>query len=183
MLGYPERVPNITTELCYPSSPSRSSGGHGAWMAVRRGPRFDERPIPDTPIPESLIDLMTLSSSLAIRWPRTTDESRLALIRQIQQVATELGLETRMQTASFSAEAPGHDDVTGLLVLTPRELDVLRLLAVGHSTHEVAVLLGILPTTVRSHVKSLLSKLGVHSRLEAVSLLLRHDPTSSRLGA
>jgi DNA-binding NarL/FixJ family response regulator len=153
-------------------------------MAVRRGPRFDERPIPDTPIPESLIDLMTLTSSLAIRWPRTTDESRLALIRQIQQVATELGLETRMQTVpSFSAEAPGHDDVTGLLVLTPRELDVLRLLAVGHSTHEVAVLLGILPTTVRSHVKSLLSKLGVHSRLEAVSLLLRHDPTSSQQGA
>jgi len=153
-------------------------------MAVGRGPRFDERLIPDTPIPEPLIDLMTLSSSLAIRWPNTTDESRLALIRQIQQVATELGLETRMQTVpSFSAEARGHDDLTGLLVLTPRELDVLRLLAVGHSTDEVAVLLGILPTTVRSHVKSLLSKLGVHSRVEAVSLLLRHDPTSSQQSA
>ncbi len=89
-----------------------------------------------------------------------------------------------MQTVpSFSAEARGHDDLTGLLVLTPRELDVLRLLAVGHSTDEVAVLLGILPTTVRSHVKSLLSKLGVHSRVKAVSLLLRHDPTSSQQSA
>jgi DNA-binding CsgD family transcriptional regulator len=153
-------------------------------MAVEHEPRFGERPVPGTSIPKSLSDLMTLSSSLAIRWATLTDESRLALIRQIQQVATRLGLATRMQAVpSPSAGDAGLDELTGLLVLTPRELDVLRLLAAGHSTIRVAVLLGISPATVRSHVKSLLPKLGVHSRLEAVSLLLRNDPTPSQQSA
>ena len=35
--------------------------------------------------------------------------------------------------------------------------------------------LGIATLTVRSHVQSMLSKLGVHSRLEAASLAVRHD--------
>jgi two-component system nitrate/nitrite response regulator NarL len=53
--------------------------------------------------------------------------------------------------------------------LTSRELEILVLLAQGVATRDIAVLLHIAPHTVRSHVQSLMSKLGVHSRLEAVA--------------
>jgi DNA-binding NarL/FixJ family response regulator len=51
---------------------------------------------------------------------------------------------------------------------TPRELDVLRLLADGHNTHELANLLGIAPHTVEWHVTHVIEKLRVHSKLQAV---------------
>jgi PAS domain S-box-containing protein len=52
--------------------------------------------------------------------------------------------------------------------LTPRQLDVLRHLAAGHSTERIARALGIAPETVRNHIRGILSGLGVHTRLEAV---------------
>jgi len=52
--------------------------------------------------------------------------------------------------------------------LTPRQLDVLRHLAAGHSTDRIATSLGISVDTVRNHVRGLLGGLGAHSRLEAV---------------
>jgi len=61
-----------------------------------------------------------------------------------------------------------------LFLLTPREIEVLQAMADGHSTARIAVVLGISTGTVRSHVKSLLGKLGLHSRVEAVSLILRN---------
>lgn len=52
--------------------------------------------------------------------------------------------------------------------LTPREKEVLRLMAEGTSSREIAARLGISYTTVRTHIRSLGSKLGVHSKLEAI---------------
>lgn len=52
--------------------------------------------------------------------------------------------------------------------LTPREKEVLRLMADGTSSREIAGRLGISYTTVRTHIRSLGSKLGVHSKLEAI---------------
>ena len=51
---------------------------------------------------------------------------------------------------------------------TPRELDVLRLLAEGHDTGTMARRLGIAPHTVEWHVSHLIEKLQVHSKLQAV---------------
>lgn len=59
-------------------------------------------------------------------------------------------------------------------VLTGRERDVLRLLARGASTGEMAGELGISATTVRNHIQHLLEKLKAHNRLQAVSVALRH---------
>ncbi|MGZ5352215.1 MAG: response regulator [Actinomycetota bacterium] len=58
--------------------------------------------------------------------------------------------------------------------LTPRETEILRSLASGRTTTEVAEILGISALTVQSHVKSILAKLGVHSKIEAVTLAWRH---------
>ncbi|MBV8217235.1 MAG: response regulator transcription factor [Solirubrobacterales bacterium] len=52
--------------------------------------------------------------------------------------------------------------------LTNREWEIVELLADGASTQDIADSLVLSPTTVYSHVKSLLRKLGVHSRREAV---------------
>ena len=52
--------------------------------------------------------------------------------------------------------------------LTPREKEVLRMMAEGISSREIATRLGISYTTVRTHIRSLGSKLGVHSKLEAI---------------
>ena len=52
--------------------------------------------------------------------------------------------------------------------LTAREKEVLRLMAEGISSRAIASRLGITYTTVRTHIRSLGSKLGVHSKLEAI---------------
>lgn len=57
--------------------------------------------------------------------------------------------------------------------LTGREREILRLLADGSSTGEISDALGIRPMTVQSHVKNILAKLGVHSKVEAVTLAWR----------
>jgi DNA-binding NarL/FixJ family response regulator len=51
---------------------------------------------------------------------------------------------------------------------TPRELDVLRLLAEGHDTGTLARRMGIAPHTVEWHVRHVIEKLQVHSKLQAV---------------
>ena len=52
--------------------------------------------------------------------------------------------------------------------LTPREKEVLKLMAEGLPSRSIAAELGISYTTVRTHIRSLGGKLGVHSKLEAI---------------
>ena len=58
--------------------------------------------------------------------------------------------------------------------LTPRERDILTHLARGKSVSTIADELSISTLTVRTHIRNLLSKLGVHSRLEAVAYAIRN---------
>jgi len=57
--------------------------------------------------------------------------------------------------------------------LTPREMDVLRLLAQGNSNKEIARTLHLLEETVKFHVRHILAKLGVQSRTQAVLAAIR----------
>ena len=57
--------------------------------------------------------------------------------------------------------------------LTPRELDVLRLVAHGLGNKEIAAELALSTHTVKYHLASVLAKLGVRSRTEAVSRGIR----------
>jgi DNA-binding CsgD family transcriptional regulator len=59
--------------------------------------------------------------------------------------------------------------------LTPREHQVLGLLAEGADGGTIAAKLGLSRMMVRTDVQSIMQKLGVHSRLEAATLLVRSD--------
>jgi DNA-binding NarL/FixJ family response regulator len=58
--------------------------------------------------------------------------------------------------------------------LTPREQEVLRMLARGLANKEIAARLNISEHTVKFHVAAILGKLGAASRTEAVALGIRH---------
>jgi two-component system response regulator NreC len=57
--------------------------------------------------------------------------------------------------------------------LTGREREILKLLAEGHSTHEIAQLLVISPKTVERHKTNLMAKLDIHNRLDLFKYALR----------
>lgn len=65
--------------------------------------------------------------------------------------------------------------------MTERERQCLNLLVRGLGTLDMARVLAVSPTTVRSHVQALLTKLGAHSRLEAASLAVRHGLVTDEL--
>jgi two-component system, NarL family, nitrate/nitrite response regulator NarL len=58
--------------------------------------------------------------------------------------------------------------------LTSRERECLAMLVAGLDTETMVAELGVARTTVRTHLQSVLAKLGVHSRLEAASFAVRH---------
>jgi PAS domain S-box-containing protein len=66
--------------------------------------------------------------------------------------------------------APGSPGAS----LSRRELEVLRLMADGLSTSVAAQRLRVSRATIRNHVQNILTKLGVHSRLEAVAFATKH---------
>jgi len=63
---------------------------------------------------------------------------------------------------------PQKTDVASTGGLSEREMEVLRLLKTGMTSKEIADSLIIATSTTRSHLKSIYSKLDVHSRLEAI---------------
>lgn len=73
-------------------------------------------------------------------------------------------------TAARSGRSPAGGSVPPL---TQRELEVLRLMAQGHSVGTNARLLRITPNTCRGYVKAILAKLDAHSQLEAVAAATR----------
>ena len=61
-----------------------------------------------------------------------------------------------------------------LAALTRREREVLACLAEGSNRRDLAERLHMSPNTARTHLQNLMSKLGVHSALEAVALTRSH---------
>ncbi len=83
--------------------------------------------------------------------------------------ATLLRLLAKINDNSRTARPP--DSMASRL--TPREYTVLQQIATGGDDGVISVRLGISPLTFRTHVRNIMGKLGVHSRLEAVTLALR----------
>ena len=75
---------------------------------------------------------------------------------------------TRRLVERFAAPSPTPEQMRAIGSLTERESDVLRLLAQGHSNREMSEELFVGMETVKSHVGSVLMKLGVRDRTQAV---------------
>lgn len=74
----------------------------------------------------------------------------------------------RLTPAPARAEFRRNDAAIRSLGLTPRECEILALLASGQSNKELARTLGISPNTVKTHLASLFGKLGVDRRIQAI---------------
>jgi DNA-binding NarL/FixJ family response regulator len=72
-----------------------------------------------------------------------------------------------------SGPQPGNDPLSAL---TPRETEVLRRIAEGQNTKNMAREMNVTTETLRTYVRNVLAKLGAHSRLEAAALAVQHVP-------
>jgi len=102
-------------------------------------------------------------ASAFVHKSRAADEviETIRLVSQGQNLITPRTIATLLnKRKTMSAQ---------LQSLTPRERDVLRRVAAGVSSRDIARELGISYTTVRTHIRSLGRKLGVHSKLEATA--------------
>jgi DNA-binding NarL/FixJ family response regulator len=95
---------------------------------------------------------------------------------QLAEAVTSVGREdtllapavTRRLIEHFTATSRAPRPPDAFAQLTPREIEVLRLLAAGQSNAEIAGTLFIAETTVKTHVARLLTKLGLRDRVQAV---------------
>jgi predicted ATPase/DNA-binding CsgD family transcriptional regulator len=111
--------------------------------------------------------IATLSSRLDDESIRTARTEGYDL--SLEQMA-ELVLEVLDEAALADAPHAKAGDTSRRGVLSPRELEVLRLVAVGLSNHEIAGQLFITDRTVRYHLTSIFGKLGADNRTQAVAL-------------
>lgn len=88
------------------------------------------------------------------------------VVKAIRDVARGKMLITPRTIATLLEKRRGID--AQLERLTAREKEVLRLMAQGYPSRSIAATLGISYTTVRTHIRSLGTKLAVHSKLEAI---------------
>jgi two-component system, NarL family, response regulator YdfI len=105
------------------------------------------------------------------------DATSEGIVAAIQATATGLvvlhpdGLHSVLSLI-FSREQTEPDPSDQML--TPREIEVLRMVAEGLGNKEIASRLGISDHTVKFHISSIFGKLGVSSRTEAVTVGIRH---------
>jgi DNA-binding NarL/FixJ family response regulator len=90
------------------------------------------------------------------------------LVRAIRQVHAGQSYVSPAIGAKLARQVSGPQRSGGLL--TPRELAVLRLVAVGQSNRQIAASLGITERTVKFHVTAIFNKLGADNRAQAVAV-------------
>ncbi|RUT07702.1 hypothetical protein DSM106972_019620 [Dulcicalothrix desertica PCC 7102] len=98
----------------------------------------------------------------------TPSEELAAAIRAVHQGYTHMGPGLFEKAFSQSATQPVKLNIPQeLLELSPRELQVLRLIATGANNREIARTLYISENTVKNHVTNILSSLGLRDRTQA----------------
>lgn len=100
------------------------------------------------------------------------DQGLDGILRTLDRVmAGEIVIDpdTLRSVVSARREPPAHDVRWLARFLTPREREVLAHIVAGETTDQMAAAMGITRSTARTHVQSVLQKLGVHSRLQAAT--------------
>jgi DNA-binding NarL/FixJ family response regulator len=113
---------------------------------------------------------------LALARPGDRQEAA-ALLAEVAATARELGIHGLGEHASALLKELATPAPTWPAGLTGREVEVLRLIAAGHSNRAIAQALFISPNTVLRHVSNIFTKTGVANRAEAAAYATRHGLT------
>ena len=123
--------------------------------------------------PESLLEAMRIGVAGYVR----KDQRLEGIVTALRRAAEgESAIDKTLLRKLTSAARP-HSRRSAVASLTQQERVVLGYLAEGLQTFEIVSQLGISTSTVRSHIQAILSKLGVHTRLQAVALYNATDRT------
>jgi DNA-binding NarL/FixJ family response regulator len=101
------------------------------------------------------------------------DQSLTVILEALDRVVAGRGLRAPPKPRLPAGAGEGARVRRVVRQLTFREREVLRRLVLAENTEAIAQALGVAPSTVRTHLQNVLVKLGVHSRLQAVALVLR----------
>jgi DNA-binding NarL/FixJ family response regulator len=116
------------------------------------------------------------ASALGFHGSLTKDTDTGALVNAIRKVAGgQIVAPSQLPRRTAKRWTNERHDELLISQLTPRELEVVRLMATAASSQEIARRLLISVNTVRSHIQSIFTKLQVHSRLGAVAFAAAHD--------
>ena len=102
----------------------------------------------------------------------------MSLLDEALAISLELGmhtLEERVVALRAGVRSRPRSPQSYPDGLTQREVEVLRLIAVGRSNRDIANVLFVSPNTVASHVRSILTKTSTANRTEAAAYARRHD--------
>ena len=94
----------------------------------------------------------------------------------LEQAVALAGAEECADDARQAPEVPKHSTHE----LSPRELEVVRLLAGGCTNRQIAEQLVIAPRTADTHIGNVLTKLDLHTRTELAVWAVEHGLTASR---
>ena len=111
------------------------------------------------------ITMAARESSTAPEWEQVREAH--AQLRSIAREVTDPSLRRRIEAVCDQLTRRDGRPAHGVS-LSPRELDVLALVAVGCGNAETGRRLGLLPETVKSYLRNAMRKLGTHTRMETV---------------
>lgn len=133
----------------------------------------------------------TAMGEVSLRWPRAAelkvnaatslDPSGTLVGRALVfcDVSDERSIQVKLSQEAterlLKVAAPPDEPAEAQAVLTARELEVLRHVGAGLGNQQIADAMGVLPSTVRTHLKAIYRKLGLASRSDAICYALRNS--------
>ncbi|MBI2818605.1 MAG: PAS domain-containing protein [Acidobacteria bacterium] len=178
LLGY--QVHEVLGKYCNEIIRGRDSSGNqvcGAWCSEfqqvtrNRWPHHKKIRTYTRDVREIWIDV----STLAVLSPRQELSSLVHIFREVGHPITFSVSPVEAPAKSANRDRTRRIEPSIPALLSRQEHIILRLLAEGCSTKSIADRLCISVVTVRNHIQSILQKLDVHSRLEAVALASRRN--------
>lgn len=138
-------------------------------------------------LPEVRIVVLTADVTFALMEAAAEAGADLVMSKEapMEDLATVIDGDRPRLEIDLRDGRDGRDGRAADAGLTPRELEVLRLLADGRTPKAIARVLGISVNTTRGHIKRVLWKLGEHSQLAAVAAATRRgilQPSVDRAG-
>jgi DNA-binding NarL/FixJ family response regulator len=120
------------------------------------------------PLSEEILELINAGVSGIIMKDSSFDEfaANLRAVAAGAKVVPPRATETLVAQIAKEARARKAQEVLEDVRMTPRELEVIELIGEGFSNKEIALRLNIAAHTVKSHVRNVMEKLALHTRLQ-----------------